>query len=165
VHIAFARERAPDEDASGISNGISYATNASGGWTVRTITASRDRVERIVLDGSRPVIGFERDEAGGPSFQLATISPRSYTFRTLPGSGHGSFTIDASGRVQVVRYAGAKLTWYAARSGGWLHRTWTTGHTTVAFIGTTGDQTRVVFDDCCGNRVEASTTAFLLTRR
>ncbi len=165
AHIAFARERAPDEDSSGISNGISYATNASGGWKVRTITASRDRVDRIVLDGTRPVIGFERDEAGGPSFQLASISPHSYTFRTLPGSGHGSFTLDVRDRIEVVRYTAARLTWYAARSGSWLHRTWTTGDTTVAFVRTTGDTTRILFDDCCGNRVEASTTSFLLTRR
>lgn len=165
AHIAFAREQSPGEDASGISSGISYATNRSGAWTVRTVTSSRDSVDRIVLDGSRPVIGYERDPStGGFSFRIATVTATGVTSRALPGTGHGSFTLDASGRVQLVRYTAAKLTWYAERSGSWLHTTWSTGDTTVAFVRTTGDDTRIVYDDCCGNDQELySTTTFLLT--
>lgn len=159
VHIAFMRTRA------GVgSQGISYATDASGVWVTRTVTSGDDRLDRIVLrSGTSPRIGFTRSHGDGDlSFRIARFSRGDVVVRVLPGTGHGSFTLDAKGRIEVVRWSDGRLTWRAQRDSGWLRRSWSAPRISVAWVRNHAGDTTIVRDGFVPSRYGQN--AWVLTR-
>lgn len=159
VHIAFMRTR-----AGAGSQGISYATNASGSWATRTVSTGDDRLDRIVLrPGGSPRIGYTRRHGSGDiSFRVARFSGGGVVARVLPGTGRGSFTLDAKGRVEVVRWSGGRLTWRAERASGWLRRSWSAPRVSVAWVRNHAGDTTIVRDGF--RRSRYGQDAWVLTR-
>lgn len=159
AHIAFMRTRA------GVgSQGISYATDASGSWRTRTVSRGDDRLDRIVLrSGASPRIGLtRRDGDGDRSFLIARFGRGGVAARVLPGTGSGSFALDARGRIEYVRWSKGLLTWRAERASGWLRRSWSAPRVSVAWVRTHAGDTTVVRDGFVPSRYGQN--AWVLTR-
>ena len=66
--------------------------------------------------------------------------------RFLPGSGPGSFTLDAQGRIEFLEWADGRLTWRAERDSGWIAHSWSAPGIRVAWVRRIGDVSVIVRD-------------------
>lgn len=142
-HIAFMVTRA------GVGKlGIRLSSRVGGRWSTAVISTRRDVLDRLVIsrDGW-PLVGYMSGVGSDRLFRLCeVIDGDVLAYRTLPGSGKGSFTLDASGRVELVRWADGRLTWRAERGSGWLRRTVSAPRVSVAWVRTFRGVSTIVRD-------------------
>jgi len=142
-HIGFMVTRA------GVGNqGVRLASRVSGRWSISDVSSGKDVLDRVVIskDGW-PVVGYMSGAGSTPRFRLCEIIDGDvYAYRTLPGTGKGSFTLDPSGRVKLVRWLNGRLTWWAERTSGWTHKSWSAPQVSVAWVRAFGGVEVVVRD-------------------
>jgi hypothetical protein len=158
-----------------VLRGVFLTTRIDGRWMANIASHpgdERDTLDRVVIDpDGKPVVGYtHRLDSGALRFRVTRFdemdAPAS---RTLPGSGRGSFTLDASGRIELVRWAEGRLTWRAERTSGWLSRTWSAPRIEAAWVRSVDGVTTIVRDGFAAsvsaystwllNRIPAAPTA------
>lgn len=153
--IAFMRTRCSGRADFGwcargdtVLRGVSLADRVGSRWSISTITGGSGVLDRVVIskDGW-PLVGYMTGSGSTLRFRLCeVIDGDVLAYRTLPGTGKGSFALDASGRVELVRWAGGKLTWRAERASGWVSKTWSAPRVSVAWVRSLGGTTAIVRD-------------------
>ncbi len=132
--------------------GVYLTTRIDGRWMANGAsqpTEERAVLDRVVIDpAGKPVVGYTyRLASGALRFRVTRFDEMdALSSRTLPGTGAGSFTLDASGRIEVVRWADGRLTWRAERTTGWLSRSWSTPRIKVAWVRSQDGVTTIVRD-------------------
>lgn len=132
--------------------GVHLTTRIDGRWMVNSASHpgdERDTLHRVAIDpAGKPVVGYtHRTASGALRFRVTRFDEMdALSSRTLPGSGKGSFTLDASGRIELVRQAHGRLTWRTERASGWLSRTWTAPRIEVAWVRSVDGVTTIVRD-------------------
>ncbi len=159
-HIAFMVTRA----GMG-AQGVRVSSRVDGRWSTSIISSGKDLLDRVVIspDGW-PMVGYTSGVAPNRRFRLCVIIDGDVmAYRTLPGTGYGSFTVDPSGRIELVRWSGDRLTWRAERELGWVQRSWSAPDIEVAWIRSYGGVSSIARDGFAGS-VPAYGT-WVLTRR
>lgn len=159
-HIAFMVTRA------GVGKlGIWLSSWLGSRWSTGDISRGNDVLDRVVMskDGW-PLVGYMHGTGSTMRFRLCeNIDGDVFAYRTLPGAGKGSFALDASGRVELVRWSGGKLTWRAERASGWVSKTWSAPRMSIAWIRSFGGVTAIVRDGFDSSAHAYST--WVITRR
>lgn len=153
--IAFMRTRCSGRANFGwcprgdtVLRGVSLADRVGARWSISTITSGAGVLDRVAIskDGW-PLVGYMTGSGSKLRFRLCeVIDGDVMAYRTLPGTGTGTFALDASGRVELVRWSGGTLTWRAERASGWLSRTWSAPEVSVAWIRSYGGVSVIVRD-------------------
>ncbi len=157
--IAFMRTRCSGGSDFGwcsrrntVLRGVFLATRIAGRWVANSASHpgdERDVLDRVVIDrAGKPVVGYtHRLASGALRFRVTRFSQMdSLASRTLPGTGYGSFTLDTSGRIELVRWSSDRLTWRAERGSGWVQRSWSAPDIEVAWIRSYGGVSTIVRD-------------------
>jgi hypothetical protein len=132
--------------------GVYLTTRVDGRWIASIASQpgdARDELDRVVIDpDGKPVVGFTHRTASGTlRFRVTRFDEMdAHSSRTLPGTGKGSFTLDGSGRIELVRWVDGRLTWRAERSSGWLSRSWSTPRIGAAWVRSFDGVTTIVRD-------------------
>jgi hypothetical protein len=158
-HIAFMVTR------GGVgAQGIRLASRVGGRWSVSNVSGGKDVLDRVVISADGwPVVGYTSWIGSTRRFRLCEIIDGDvFAYRTLPGAGRGSFTLDPSGRVELVRWADGRLTWWAERSTGWTHTSWSAPKVSVAWVRAFGG-VEVVVRDGFASKARAFST-WVITR-
>jgi hypothetical protein len=135
-----------------ILRGVYLTTRIGGRWMANTASQpgdARDVLDRVVIDpDGKPVVGYtHRLASGALRFRVTRFDEiDALSSRTLPGTGKGSFTLDASGRIELVRWADGRLVWRAERGSGWLSRSWSTPRIGAAWVRSADGVTAIVRD-------------------